>query len=451
MTCSRYPLDTLRHFLRDRRGSIATVSAAALPMCLCLYMGVLDLTRAQSARSVLQDSLDRATLFAARSDAVSSADVQTIGAKALAANLVNMNGGTLTSATFVPQTADSSILGSASADVATTILGLFGKNKITVGASSKVVRASKNIETALILDVSGSMAGSRLTDLKSAAADLVDIIVQTNQTPFYSKVGIVSYATGVNVGGYADKVRGTIKSGTCSSPGCQYYQFTNMYGYSRTFGVSTCASERTGDDAYTDKAPSSAPLGRNYASPNNPCSTSVIRPLSSDKTVLKQAISGLVASGSSGGQIGVAWGWYLLSPNFAYLWPGESAAASYTKEKLVKAAVLMTDGEYNSTYCNGVISQDSTTGSGDYNDHINCKTPNGNSYAQAKALCKAMKAAGIIVYAVGLDVIDTAAARNLVESCATDSAHVYYPSEGASLRNAFQAIGHSISDLRIAK
>lgn len=216
-----------------------------------------------------------------------------------------MNGGTLTSATPVPQTADSSILGSASADVATTILGLFGKNKITVGASSKVVRASKNIDglDPRCLRLDGGIAADRP---EIGSRRLGRYHRPDHQTPFYSKVGIVSYATGVTAGGYADKVRGTIKSGTCSSPGCQYYQFTNMYGYSRTFGVSTCASERTGDDAYTDKAPSSAPLGRNYASPNNPCSTSVIRPLSSDKTVLKQAISGLVASGSSGGQIGVA-------------------------------------------------------------------------------------------------------------------------------------------------
>jgi len=46
--------------------------------------------------------------------------------------------------------------------------------------------------------------------------------------------------------------------------------------------------------------------------------------LSTDKTTLKSKIAGLVAKGSTGGQLGVAWGWYMLSPNFGYLWPSAS-------------------------------------------------------------------------------------------------------------------------------
>ena len=44
-----------------------------------------------------------------------------------------------------------------------------------------------------MLDVTNSMTGQRLTDLKVAAKDMVDMIVQDVQTPYYTKMAIVPY------------------------------------------------------------------------------------------------------------------------------------------------------------------------------------------------------------------------------------------------------------------
>ncbi len=49
----------------------------------------------------------------------------------------------------------------------------------------------------------------------------------------------------------------------------------------------------------------------------------------------------------------------MISPNFSYLWPTASQPAAYGTPKLFKIVILMTDGEFNTSYCNGVISQDS--------------------------------------------------------------------------------------------
>ena len=48
----------------------------------------------------------------------------------------------------------------------------------------------------------------------------------------------------------------------------------------------------------------------------------------------------------------------------------------------------MTDGEYNTAYCNGVLSKNSI---GYGNDRINCNATNGDSFEQAKTLCAEMK------------------------------------------------------------
>jgi hypothetical protein len=93
----------------------------------------------------------------------------------------------------------------------------------------------------------------------------------------------------------------------------------------------------------------------------------------------------------------------------------------------------MTDGEYNSSYCNGVISKDSISGSGAIADHINCNAPNGNSFVQAPQVCSAMKAAGVIVYTVGFNIVNDQRARDLVNGCATDADHVYMAANGTEL------------------
>lgn len=44
-----------------------------------------------------------------------------------------------------------------------------------------------------------------------------------------------------------------------------------------------------------------------------------IVPLSDNKTALKNSINSYTAAGSTAGHIGIAWAWYLLSPNFRNL------------------------------------------------------------------------------------------------------------------------------------
>ena len=246
----------------------------------------------------------------------------------------------------------------------------------------------------------------------------------------------------------------------CADYGCQYFTYTGRWGAERTSQISTCVSERTGDEAYTDRSPGDARVGANYPIPGNGCPSNVLTPLTSDRTHLTQQISQLSDGGSTAGQIGLAWGWYAVSPNFNHLWPSSTNhAAPYGADKLLKVVVMMTDGEFNTPYCEGVIAQDAGTGSGDTNWHNRCDATNGSPFQQAVDLCAAMKGQDVIIYTVGLGVanvndntpnrVDTA--REVIETCATSADHVYLPDGDTDLREAFRAIARSISDLRIAR
>ena len=229
----------------------------------------------------------------------------------------------------------------------------------------------------------------------------------------------------------------------CGRYGCTWRVFNNAYGNLTAFEASKCVSERTGTNAYTDTSPGSAKVGFNYASSNNACPASALMPLSSDIGALKSKIDGL--------QIGAAWGWYAVSPNFSSLWTGTSAPGAHDPDRLLKAVILMTDGEFNTPYCSGVIAWDAGDGSGAYQDKINCAATNGDAFDQAEALCDAMKAQGILVYTVGFQVAANGAAADIMRECASTTETAYLPASGSDLTDAFRAIGRDITRLRISK
>ncbi|HEV7228484.1 ubiquitin-activating E1 FCCH domain-containing protein [Brevundimonas sp.] len=606
-----------RRIADDARGNAAMLFGLALPGLILMTLGGVDIHRVSTVRINLQDALDAAALAAARSTYTADVDIQRVGMDALRANLAAYPQVTLlTAGTTFRLNDEKIVIADARANVKTLVAniflppyGQFMDDYLPVGAHSEVNRSARNVEVAMVLDTTGSMAGQRIIDLRAAAKQLVDIVVQPEQTPWYSKVAVVPYSMAVNVDSHAGAARGDIRTSTtvtnatwttgpvkditgatkarpvvitsnghgfqngdvvwitgvngmtslnkkayvvtnrsdntfelyrngsrvdgreyssyssggkiqkcqtsdcsvvitsanhglsnndyvyfsdvggmtelngdtflvgnattntftidlqassslsaytsggkawCAQEGCTYFAFENRYDDLVTQKISTCVTERTGPQAWTDASPTLHKVGRNYPSGSNPCLTNTLRPLTSDKATLKDQIDALTASGSTGGHIGVAWGWYALSPNFSGLF-GSNAGGAYDPTRTLKAVIIMTDGEYNSGYCKGVIAKNSTAGSGDTTKHINCDAPNGHPFDQTLALCAAMKSAGVVVYTVGFQVVDDERARTMVNQCASSSNHVHMASSGTALSDAFAAIGRDIMRLRISK
>lgn len=443
-----------RRMTRDEGGASAVFFAVALLMLTPMTLGLVDVYISTTQRGQLQDALDTATLYAARSSATTTAEIDSIGDAALIANLVLPEGESIVESNFVLDGVK--IVSTA----AITPPGISPQiwNQQNLRANSEVVRNSNNVEVALVLDTTGSMGGQKLTDMKTAAKDLVDIVVQDIQTPYYSKMAIVPYSMAVNVGSYANSVRGyqagqNPTRGTNGVPPYETFRFKDANENNKTWNITTCVTERIGTAAYTDAAPdtNSTLVGPNYQSAA--CGSAVVEPLSTNKTTLKNKINSFSANGVTAGQIGLAWGWYMVSPNFAYLWPTASKPAAYGTDDLLKVVILMTDGEFNTSYCKGVVAKNSAEIGGltDDDKRINCNATNGSPFTQAKTLCTNMKEKGVIIYTVGFALGGNASAVDVMNSCATDAKHVYLPGSGAALKDAFKAIGQDINSLRLAK
>ena len=454
-------LQSVARFQSDTSGATAIVFGI-MALIMMTFVGIgLDFARWSNARNQTIAALDAAVLAAGRAlqtNGGNTADALAVAKQYYTQGTQNRLKLKTDTVSFTVGDSGTSISAIGQATIATPLLALMNIKTLPVvtlsAANSPTAKlsvgdnAKTNIEMSMILDMSGSMnEGTKLPDLKLAAQDLVDIIVWQNQSKYTSKVALVPYATAVNAGVYADAARGSPILGGCKTLGCLMQSLVNPYGLPLLYSLSSCVTERTGAHAYKDTDPKTAPVGPNYPSLNNPCSTQAVTPLTNNKDTLTSAIKGLKAGGSTAGQVGVAWGWYMLSPKWADVWPSASEPAAYGLSDVKKIAVLMSDGEYNSSYCKGVISQDSTNGSGSILDKINCNASNGNAYDQSEKMCAAMKQAGVTVYTVGFNLINSADAVDLMNNCASTPNSFYNASNGEELRQAFRDIALKVSKL----
>lgn len=113
--------------------------------------------------------------------------------------------------------------------------------------------------------------------------------------------------------------------------------------------------------------------------------------------------------------------------------------------------ILMTDGEYNSAYADGVMSGKLSYVSYNRSKVINKNPDNGDPFVQSKAMCSAIKGSGVELYVITFQLDKSKAERvDLVNSCATDAKHIL-DADNTSLDAAFGLIANQLQQMRIAQ
>jgi|GEM_PF-625099 len=483
-------VSSFKRLMANERGNTAiVVGMATVPLMLILGSAV-DFERAANTQIALQSAVDSAALYAAGLGDNTNTGL-TDKSKPFFTTNYKADGGTDTPTYGVTGVGDS-VTATASVAVPNAFMALAGIPTTTVSATAMVKKAGINLEVSLVLDNTGSMGwtngqtgNTAIYDLKAAASKFIDQVVPETQGSYYTKVAAIPYNVGVNMGSAAsaDIARGTVSAGTSTIPGSASYQFPNMYtnvvttnkkGVStdscthnaggeclNTATITNCVTERTGSQAYTDASAITYHLGRQYvvggASAGNGCTVTPMLPLSMSKTDLKATIAAMSAGNNTVGQVGIEWGWYTLSPNIG-LFSGTSVPSGYDKltssnyaERVKKIMILMTDGEYNSAYADGVMS--GQLNYVNYNDSnvINKAPDNGDPFTQSKAICSAIKASGVEIYVITFQLDKTKSQRvDLTTSCATDAKHLI-DADNTSLDSAFSTIANQLQEMRIAQ
>jgi Flp pilus assembly protein TadG len=519
-------------FRRDQSGAAAmTFGLMLIPLAAMIGLAV-DFGRVYAVNATTQGALDAAALAAGRVAQVETSNVIDKASAAATAYFDQAKPKNVVSSAlqFSPNSTDTAFTVTATTWVRTPFLGAldfiikkqsqsgaptvcqgsyFACVKLTTTSTAELKAGGdggSNVEVSLMIDVTGSMCTpcTKIDAAKSAAKDLVDIVIWNDQRQYTSRIALAPFAEAVNVGTtLAPLVRGAVTNNAKTSPqvlNCASMTDTTIQPTSKWIQypqttTTTCkdsgksatptntwvissksVTERIGTNAYTDVAPTgtSSYVGKGFFGTDTDTSCGVanftdaeinsIYPLTDDKDTLKRRIDKLTTSGSTAGHLGTAWAWYLLSPNWnsvlSQAFTGAKAAGSYSDltttnakgaPKLRKIAVLMTDGDYNINYCKGVEAKDS-----DQSPDINCNSENGKSLDQAKALCGKMKSplgsasqAKIEVFTVGFQV--SSSAKTFLQSCATDTDHYYDATTDDALKAAFRDIALKISTLRLTQ
>ncbi len=232
-----------------------------------------------------------------------------------------------------------------------------GVNELSTFASGVAIDGVSKVEISLVLDVSGSMYGTKLADLKVAAKDFFDTLLLTQPDDDTYSISIIPYSTQVNAGA----------------------KLLSKYNASGEHDYSHCV-DFTGDDFNTASLSTTDQLQRTghfhpwnkpYKYKDNsihwsyrvcpPRHTREILPLSGDINELKTYIDAFEASGNTSTDVGIKWGAALLDPSArdaitALVSEGEVDSKfsgrpfSYTEPNIRKVMVVMTDGNNTNQY-----------------------------------------------------------------------------------------------------
>ncbi|MEQ9673407.1 MAG: pilus assembly protein TadG-related protein [Roseovarius indicus] len=241
----------------------------------------------------------------------------------------------------------------ASMNIDTYLMKLSGVDTLEAfGAAEAEVRTPK-LEVSLVLDVSGSMEGTKMTNLKSAARNFVTTIIDGSE-PGNTVISLVPFSWNVAPG--ADIYNALTVNDTHDYSSCLRFSSSDY----TTAGIDP--SVAYDQQIYTSLYGGFDDLNAEWRS----CFPEVraqILPYSMSKSDLHSRINSLDADGNTSAHIGMKWGAALLDPKFSSVFTTLQSSdvgvvdaslsnipSSYTEGDTLKIIVLMADGQNTDSY-----------------------------------------------------------------------------------------------------
>jgi Flp pilus assembly protein TadG len=357
-----------RRFRNDEDGAMIVFGLIFFVLMLMIGGLAVDFMRFEYTRTRLQNTLDRATLAAASLDQQLDPTL-VVKDYLLKANMADQ----LASVRVTQGLSERIVHATGVADTHPIFMHMMGINRWDAVGASEAQQAIDNLEIVLVLDVSGSMAGQKIANLKIAADEFVDTMM-ANDPRHRVSIAIVPYNAQVNIGPLlAAKFnltnRANVPNVNCVEiPATEYAtQALSLTNPMPMMAYADIASATSKVNAYV------APTDASYAMPSlvatgvfkgniqsafcPPTTTNVVRLPSNDPAVLKSEIDAMLAGGNTSITLGMKWGAAMLDPSMratyaSFIATGDMPASlpdrpfNYDDKDAKKYIILMTDGEH---------------------------------------------------------------------------------------------------------
>lgn len=429
-------------------------------------------------RSRMSKSLDAAALAAGR--LALNDDAESVAREFFDANFESAGGSVeITDFSFELNEDREFITMTATGEVPTIFMRVFGRDMMEVTSRTVIQRQTKGMELALVLDNTGSMWGSKFTAMRDAAYDLIDILYGDEDEVDNLWVSLIPYTATVNIGPWrtswlesTDRAvmspgdfstqgwKGCVEARPAPNDGNDVLPSTEAFT-SYFYASTTRTQDNNWPPLVTSIADQNEGSGsdRNTArGPNIGCGPP-ITPLTASRTTIDAAIGNMGPwhRGGTAGNLGLSWGWRTISPDWRGWWGGETPAThplDYNTDFMDKVVVILTDGQ------NQFYDHDGGGGpASDYTAYGRLEELGVATLGAGRAIldtrmaatCEAMKDEGIRIYSITFGPSPDATAQDLFRNCANTPAMHFHAPSNADLAAAFQAIGGELANLRIVE
>ncbi len=460
--------------IREQNGSAIPFIAIGLFAIMSAVGASIDMSRAQLVQARMSSALDNAGLAAAAT--ASTTNINTEAKKYFDANFpANYMGATVGTLVVTPN-ADNSVLSlSITGSVPNTIMKIVGYDNTPISARSEVTRGSKGLEVILVMDNTGSMtdsAGSgvsKISAAKTAATSLVNILYGSNETVPNLWIGLVPFSQAVNIGNSRTSWVDAdyFNWGTTSWGGCvesrsngtlsPQYDITDDVPTTRLFPKYYAPDDGNNNWKSTSHGVTTYNISSSRG-PNLSCPKAVT-PMTSSKTTISNAINAMTTGGLTHIDLGIAWGWRMISPRWRGLWGGEmntnNLPLDYNSPLMNKAIIIMTDGD--NTLTDGNYTAYGYPSAGQLGSNpcptSACSTGETQLNTRTTAVCNNIKAnnSNVIIYTIALGTGIGTTAKNMLQGCASKPEYYFNSPTTTDLTTAFNQIGDSLANLRISK
>jgi Flp pilus assembly protein TadG len=251
-------------FAAERRANVAITFGLALVPIMGLTGAAIDFSRANSVKAEMQTALDSTALMVSKTAAsLNASQVQSAAQDYFTALFTRPEANNVQINASYANNGGSSVVVSASADMATDFVGILGYKTITVTSSATAKWGSTRVRVALVLDNTGSMASAgKITALKTATTNLLTQLqnAATNDGDVY--VSIVPFSKDVSVNTAANVSADWIDWTDWSAPPASSMPGSNVgpgsscpwSSYSNGFG---CTTSPANGSASTSTVPAS--------------------------------------------------------------------------------------------------------------------------------------------------------------------------------------------------
>lgn len=417
-------------FATDVSGNIAVILTVAAPAMVMMVGVTVEFARVEHARGKLQQAVDSASLALAKYGDTYD-DVGAAAERYVKASLegLDIDHSSLTVTANVVSTLNSkSATISASVSTPLYFTQLFTRDKTEVSASSQSMESYQNIEIALVLDVSSSMRGNKIEELRKAAIDFVEILLESENDQEYTTITIVPYGGTVNGGSQFNQF--VLPGVDHLFAGCVELRAQDMLGGVLPLGLLEVVPDFT---------------VWNAGNPWCPKASNEVLYFENDPTVLTQYINGLTElSDGTGSDIGAAFGLKMLMPEWRGRVTGaQTKAPRDFSQDVIKVLVVMTDGGITAQYRPTNFFDGYAKPNGDYVDY----NRNTASTYFSNVCKEAKEKHAIVTYTIGFNVNQNWM-LDLLKDCASGPAN-YFETDNTGIAEAFETIAYRLTPLRL--